>query len=212
MTLGDGNWKMGDGKKVGRVSRHAEGPGEAILLEHYICERISPLRSQWILPNFIDDIINTLIHTLNTLTKTRIRPALGSIFLLNNISYVRARALVSPLNPSLPILLSQPTQVLLDSNFRIAKAGYFDSNFSPLMQALADDPKDKGGGKAKDKISRFFDLLEEVMERHRMAKVLEDDEEGREILADEVVKLVVPSLQRFTQKHKEKEFSKSEWD
>lgn len=156
-------------------------------------------------------MINTLIHTLNTLTKTRIRPALGSIFLLNNISYLRTRTLLSPQNPGLPVLLSQPTQALLDSNFRIAKAGYFDSNFSPLILALADDPKDKGGGKAKEKITRFFDLLEEVMERHRMAKVLEEDEEGRETLADEVVRLVVPSLQRFTQKHKEKEFSKSEW-
>jgi exocyst complex component 7 len=167
----------------------------------------------------VDDVINTLINTLNALSKTRPRPTLGSIFLLNNISYLRSHTLVSPENPALPLLLSQPTQGLLDSNFRIAKAGYFDSNFSPLMQALSDDPKDKssgaagggGGGKPKEKITRFFDLLEEVMERHRMAKMLEDDENGREVLADEVVKLVVPSLQRFVQKYKDKEFSKSKW-
>ena len=34
-------------------------------------------------------------------------------------------------------------------------------------------------------------------------------ESGRKAVGDEVVKLVVPSLQRFTQKQKEKEFSKS---
>jgi len=49
-----------------------------------------------------------------------------------------------------------------------------------------------------------------VAERHRMARVLEEDEEGRDTVVEEVVKLVVPSLQRFTQKNREKEFSKSE--
>jgi Exo70 exocyst complex subunit. len=79
------------------------------------------------------------------------------------------------------------------------------------MQALTDDPKEKPGkAVTKEKFTRFFDLLEEVMERHKVAKVLEDDEEGRETIADEVIRLVVPSLQRFTQKHRDKEFSKSE--
>jgi exocyst complex protein 7 len=109
-------------------------------------------------------------------------------------------------------ILSRPTQDAINSNFRTAKAGYFDSNFSPLLQALADD-KDKSGsgGKAaaKEKFTRFFDLLEETRERHQLARVLEDDEEQREMLEDEVVKLVVPSLQRFTQRMREKEFSKS---
>jgi exocyst complex component 7 len=101
---------------------------------------------------------------------------------------------------------------VLNSNFRTAKAGYFDSNFSPLVQALAED-KDKagGGGKAaaKEKFTRFFDLLEETKERHQLARVLEDDEEQRRPLEEEAVKLVVPSLQRFAQKMLEKEFSKS---
>jgi exocyst complex protein 7 len=109
-------------------------------------------------------------------------------------------------------ILSRPTQDALNSNFRTAKAGYFDSNFSPLLQALADD-KDKtgSGGKAaaKEKFTRFFDLLEETRERHQVARVLEDDDDERGMLEDEVVKLVVPSLQRFTQRMREKEFSKS---
>ena len=77
---------------------------------------------------------------------------------------------------------------------------------------LADEPSGgKSGGKAatKEKFIKFFDLLEEVAERHRIARVLEDDEEGKETVADEVVRLVVPNLQQFTTKYKEKEFSKS---
>jgi exocyst complex protein 7 len=135
-------------------------------------------------------------------------PAMGSIFLLNNTSYLRSHLTSSP---SLAPLLSQPTLSTIDSSFRLAKAGYFDSNFSPLMQALTDDPsnsRNKSG--TKEKFTRFFDLLEEASETHRMALVLQDDEDGREVICDEVVRLVVPSLQRFTQKHKEKEFSKSE--
>lgn len=80
------------------------------------------------------------------------------------------------------------------------------------MQVLTDDPKDKHRpAAAKERFTRFYDLLEEVVERHRLAKVMEDDEEGRETIGDEVVRLVVPALQKFTQKQRDKEFSKSGW-
>lgn len=84
------------------------------------------------------------------------------------------------------------------------------------MQALSEDrEKEKIGSSAwkastKEKFTRFYDLLEEVGERHRMAKVLEEDGEARKAVAEEAVKLVVPSLQRFTQKQRDKEFSKSQ--
>jgi len=77
------------------------------------------------------------------------------------------------------------------------------------MHVLADDPKDKHRAAAKERFTKFYDLLEEVIERHRLVKVMEDDEEGRGTIGDEVVKLVVPALQRFTQKQRDKEFSKS---
>ena len=81
-----------------------------------------------------------------------------------------------------------------------------------LLGVLADEPSGgKSGGKAatKEKFTKFFDLLEEVAEHHRIARVLEDDEEWRKTVVDEVVRLVVPNLQQFTTKNKEKEFSKS---
>lgn len=76
------------------------------------------------------------------------------------------------------------------------------------MQALAED-KDKGKAAVKEKFTRFFDLLDEIAERHKFAKVLAEDEEVRETITEEVVKLVVPVFQRFTQRNTGKDFSKS---
>ena len=76
------------------------------------------------------------------------------------------------------------------------------------MSALQED-KDKSKSATKERFIRFYDLLEEVAERHRLAKVLHDDRVGRDTVCEEVVKLVVPSLQRFTQRNTGKEFSKS---
>ena len=160
-------------------------------------------------PKIPVDVINATIQSLTTLSRTNKRPAFGSIFLLNNMSYLRTRLIVEP-RTDIPSLLSKPSKDLLNSNFRTAKAGYFDSNFSPLMQTLQED-KDKSRSATKEKFTRFFDLLEEVAERHRMARVLSDDKDGRETVSEEVVKLVVPSLQRFTQRNIGKEFSKSKY-
>ncbi|KAI0052026.1 exocyst complex component exo70 subunit [Auriscalpium vulgare] len=191
VALGDGNWKMGDGVRV--ANQPKLGPGsEHILLEHYIY-----------------DVVSTVITSLTTLSRMQKRPAFGSVFLLNNIAYLRTN-LLKPRAPLMEVL-SRPTQDTLNSSFRTAKAGYFDSNFSPLIQALSDEKDKSSGGKAaaKEKFTRFFDLLEETKERHKLARVLEDDEDNQDMLADEVVRLVVPSLQRFVQKQKEKEFSKN---
>ena len=99
---------------------------------------------------------------------------------------------------SIDDLLSKPSQDALNSAYRTAKAVYFDANFSPLIQALGD----MGGKKdAKEKITRFFDALDEVCDRHRTSRILPDDPEGREMLEDEVVRLVGPALTRFNQKN-----------
>ncbi|KDQ53737.1 hypothetical protein JAAARDRAFT_161423 [Jaapia argillacea MUCL 33604] len=192
LTLGDGNWRMGDGIQVKKGGKLSEGD-EPIIIEH-----------------FTYDIVNATIKTLIVISRNQKAPVFGSIFLLNNIAYLRKLLLIEPRKPDVVTLFSKPTMEALNSNFRTAKAGYFDANFSPLMQALMED-KEKGGGKSvtKEKFTKFFDLFEEVTERHRMVKVLEDDKLGRETVVEEVVKLVVPSLRQFTQKNREKEFSKN---
>ncbi|KAI0360296.1 hypothetical protein OH77DRAFT_1418171 [Trametes cingulata] len=188
LTLGDGNWKMGEGTQIGKT-KPAE-VDEQTVLEHYTY-----------------DVLNATVQSLLTLSRTNKRPAFGAIFLLNNISYLRTQLLVRP-RTDVPSILSRPAQELLNSNFRTAKAGYFDANFSPLLQTLIDE-KDKGKSAVKEKFTRFFDLLDEVTERHSLARVLQDDPEGRATVADEAVKLVVPSLQRFIQRNLGKEFSKN---
>lgn len=61
----------------------------------------------------------------------------------------------------------------------------------------------------KEKFTRFYELLDAFVERHRAARVLPDDDIGRDASAEEAVKLVIPSLQRSIQKNREKEFSRS---
>ncbi|KAH9848985.1 Cullin repeat-like-containing domain protein [Lenzites betulinus] len=187
LTLGDGNWKMGEGTQIGKKPVEVD---ESTVLEH-----------------FTYDVVNATVQSLLTLSRTNKRPAFGAIFLLNNISYLRTQLIVRP-RTDVPSILSRPAQELLNSNFRTAKAGYFDANFSPLLQTLVDE-KDKGKSAVKEKFTRFFDLLDEVTERHAVARVLTDDPDGRATVADEAVKLVVPSLQRFIQRNLGKEFSKN---
>ncbi|KAF8636329.1 hypothetical protein AX17_003620 [Amanita inopinata Kibby_2008] len=192
-SLGDGNWKMGEGVQVGKGSKSGEAD-EQTILEHYV-----------------HDVINTTISTLNTLAKASRRTAVSGTFLLNNIYYLDAHLVQSPKDPMLPSYFAKPTQELLAHNQRTAKAGYFDSNFGPLMQALSDDPKE-GRTAGKERFTRFYELLEEVIERHRAVRVLDTDELselGRESLAEEVCKLVGPAFRRFVQRMRDREFSKN---
>jgi exocyst complex protein 7 len=213
LILGDGNWKMGEGTPVGKGSNLGEGD-EAMVIEHYTCQFcVSRLLFFCFflfrqLAHFLpDDVISTALSSLSALAKAHKRPTFGSVLFLNNVTYLFRRIVISPKSSALSSLLAKPSLDLLNSNSRIAKAGYFDANFSPLLTALTDDPRERamiGRSSTKDKLTRFYDLLEEVVERHKIARVLEDDVEIRNQMTDEVVKLVVPSLQRFTQKHRDK--------
>jgi exocyst complex protein 7 len=131
------------------------------------------------------------------------------------MSFLRHNTLIAPEHDALLDFLSKPTQDAINSNFRTAKAAYFDANFSPLLQMLTDSPagNSKSGtarAAVKEKFTKFYELLDEVLERHKGARLLEDDPESRQGIGEDVVKLVVPSLVRFTNKYSEKEFSKSE--
>ncbi|KAJ3794696.1 Cullin repeat-like-containing domain protein [Lentinula aff. detonsa] len=188
-VVGDGNWKMGEGVVVKK-------------------QAIVEVSAQTLLEHFIYDVVLTIINTVSLIARTQRRPPFDSFFLLNNIAYLR-KNILEPRQDSLIDYLTKPTQDVLNSNFRTAKASYLDANFSPLMQSLSDDPKEKGKAATKEKFTRFYDLLEEVLERHRLAKVLEDDAESREAIGNDVIKFLIPSLKAFTQKQKEKEFSKN---
>ncbi|KAF9652386.1 hypothetical protein BDM02DRAFT_3266446 [Thelephora ganbajun] len=191
LKLGDGNWKMGEGITVPKTARLGEGDEDLIL------------------ENFIFDVVSTTVASLVTLSRSQRRPAFGSIFLLNNISYLRTHLLIQPIN-GVDALLSSQGRELLNSNFRTAKANYMDANLSPLLTALAED-KDKSKSSVKEKFMRFFDLLDELVERHTTAVVLPGDLEAdeRETVCQEVALLVVPLFQRFVQKNPGKDFSRN---
>ena len=158
-----------------------------------------------------DDIVTTTIASLNAFSQSK-RAPFRPVFLLNNISYLRQNLLLEPSNDVIPSLIPSPTVDALNSAFRTAKAAYFDSNLSPLMQVLTESPKEeKNKAIVKDKFMKFFVLLDEVVERHRLARVLEDDPKARKEIEDEVVMLVVPSFRLFMQKHKEFSRSKLIW-
>ena len=156
------------------------------------------------------DVVSMTITSLVTLSRSQRRPSFGSIFLLNNMSYLRTHLLTQPIN-GVDALISSQGRESLNSNFRTAKANYMDANLSPLLTVLAED-KDKSKSSVKEKFTRFFDLLDELVERHAVAVVLPDDSEGdeREMVCQEVVLLVVPLFQKFMQKNPGKDFSRSE--
>jgi len=207
-NLGDGNWKMGAGVGKGGNLR-AKGAGavdETMLLEH-----------------FIDDVVLAMIQTLTTLSLTHKRPPLASIFLLNNISHLRLHLLANP-SSSIDELLSSQTREALNRSFRSSKSSYFEANFSPLTTVLVEEKESTGlagvvtsvpgvgpssRSLLKERWSRYWDMLEEIIERHRFARVLADDEEGRELLADEAVRMVIPPLEKFMAKNREKDFTKN---
>lgn len=192
LQLGDGNWKMGEGVQVGKGAKLGDGD-EQIILEH-----------------FVFDVVTTAISSLTTISRTQRRAAYGAMYLLNNMSYLQRSTVDAPRNDALLGLLSKPTQAALKSAVRTARATYFDTNFSPLLQTLTDDPGAKGAkAAAKEKFTRFYELLDEVLERHKNARLLEEDPDTRASIGEDVVKLVVPSLVRFTNKYREKEFSKN---
>jgi exocyst complex protein 7 len=163
-----------------------------------------------------------MIQTLTTLSQSHKRPPLASIFLLNNISTLRLHLLANP-SSSIDELLSKPTREALNSAFRSSKADYFSANFGPLSNALVEEKEASGlagvvgavgvgpSSKSllKERWMRYWEVLEEIVERHRFARIMGDDEEGRGLLADEAVKMVIPQLERFMAKNREKDFTKN---
>ncbi|KAF8811734.1 hypothetical protein BYT27DRAFT_7276127 [Phlegmacium glaucopus] len=103
LALGDGNWKMGEGIQVGKGVKTDE-VDHSNIIEH-----------------FVHDVILTAINSLVTLSHTSRRPTFGSIFLLNNISYLWLHLLESS-DPNLFTFVPKPAEEALNSKFRIAKA------------------------------------------------------------------------------------------
>lgn len=182
-----------------------------------------------LLTRYLNDVLITLLNALDA--RARIAKArstgVASIFLLNNISYIRREVLSSQIGD----LLGEACEDSLNKRMRSAKSAYLE-NWSPLVSALLDAGLDqggaagaikaglgavKGGGLAgasekretKDRFVRFHDAFEEVEELHRGSRLDEGEQELRERLKGEVERMVVPTYSKFLARHRGGEFSKS---
>ncbi|KAJ7021374.1 hypothetical protein C8F04DRAFT_1403007 [Mycena alexandri] len=82
-----------------------------------------------ILEHFVFDVITTAINAT----------------CIQVMSYLRHHKVFSSTHDALLDLLSRPAQDAVNGNFCTAKAGYFDVNFSPLLQMLTDEPSNAKG-------------------------------------------------------------------
>lgn len=183
-----------------------------------------------LLSRYLNDVLTTLQNALDARARMlKARSAgVASIFLLNNISYIRREVLSSQIGD----ILGEACEDSLNKRMRSAKSAYLE-NWSPLVSALLDAGLDqggaagaikaglgavKGGGLAgasekretKDRFVRFHDAFEEVEELHRGTRLDEGEQELRERLKGEVERMVVPTYSKFLARHRGGEFSKSE--
>ncbi|KZO98107.1 exocyst complex component exo70 subunit [Calocera viscosa TUFC12733] len=184
-TLGDGNWRMGDAS-LGTLQPTTD---EDAILEHYL-----------------HDVMTILIKALEGRARALKRAQTGSIFMLNNLSYIRSNILLNP-RSAIDDLLPAQSQDSLNTAFRQAKNSYFEANWSPLLSNLGEG---KGGRQVvKDQWTGFFDGLAEVATTHQAFPLNKQDAELREKLAEEVNNLVMPAFQRFSARHQAADFTKN---
>lgn len=166
-----------------------------------------------------DDVLSVLLSALDSKARLlRGRTGTSSIFLLNNLSYIRHSAL----STSIIDTLGESAEDALNKRMRALKASYLDA-WSPLVSALLDAGfaeqsgaagalkaglgAVKGGGgterrETKDRFVRFHEALEEVEALHHQARFEEGEAELRERLKGEVERMVVPTYAKFVQRHR----------
>ena len=106
----------------------------------------------------------------------------------------------------------------LNKRNRQAKTRYLEI-FSPLVSCLMDAGVEQSVLKSaigvgttekkdtKDRFGRFNEALEEVESLHKVARLDKNEQNVRERVKDEVIRMCVPTYTRFVQKHEN--FSKS---
>ncbi|GAA5948482.1 hypothetical protein JCM3765_004898 [Sporobolomyces pararoseus] len=178
-----------------------------------------------LLPRYLNDLLMTLLNSLDSRSRLlRGRPGTATIYLLNNISFLRHSILSSQTSD----FLGESFEDVLNKKMRTTKSSYLEI-WSPLVGALLDAGLSEqngvisGGIKAgigavkgsggterrdtKDRFVRFHEALEEVEELHRVAKLDEGEVELRERLKGEVERMCVPTYAKFVQKHRKDNYS-----
>ncbi|GAA5981638.1 hypothetical protein JCM11641_003926 [Rhodosporidiobolus odoratus] len=179
-----------------------------------------------IVGRYLNDVLTLLLNALDSRSRFLRGPnpkGTASIFLLNNLSYIRH----SILSSSTSDLLGESAEDQLNKRVRTVKASYLDV-WSPLVSALLDAGFAEHSGAAgalkaglgavkgaggterretKDRFVRFHEALEEVEELHRNSRFEEGEVELRERLKGEVERMVVPTYAKFVQRHRKDNYS-----
>ncbi|KAK4057193.1 exocyst complex component exo70 [Microbotryomycetes sp. JL221] len=202
-VLGPGNWG-GPPSRSPAASRDEEDSG--------------------LLPQYLNDVLSTLLTALDSRARSmRSKSGVASIFLLNNVSYIRREVLSSHVGD----LLGEQCEDSLNKKMRSTKASYLEI-WSPLVSAMLDAGLDQSGAagaikagigavkgvgterrELKDRFLRFNDAFAEVEALHNVAKIDEGEAELRERLKGEVERMVLPTYTKFLAKHRNGEFSKN---
>jgi exocyst complex component 7 len=101
-----------------------------------------------LLSHYFGDVLQTLLDTLESRSKIlstsgRVKAGFTSIFLLNNLSYVRREIFNSNIGDTLP----ESSQDELNKRVRSAKLSYLEI-WAPLISALMDPAEERGLMKA----------------------------------------------------------------
>ncbi|KAE8227219.1 hypothetical protein CF326_g7596 [Tilletia indica] len=169
-TLGSGNWLMGSSAApvltlsgvtgAGGASQYSQyGAGAQSLTQDEADERERGKRGDAVLRRYLVDVAACVCEALAIRSKAIRQQSTASIFVLNNISYVR-NALTDrnpmPTSPTSPLDATPPDTVvleylssageeLLSQTLRQANARYLDA-WAPLVTYLMEDASSSGGG------------------------------------------------------------------
>jgi exocyst complex protein 7 len=188
-SLGDRNWLMG-----AQTGQQPRSGGEDGILQH-----------------FIADLLSALISSLDNRSRSMRKPV-SSIYMLNNLSYMRNNLILSNQSAANDIMGSTAEDIL-NSAYRDAKARYLDA-WRELVGLLAEPTSSGrfgvvgvGGDKqaVKDSLANFFNRLDELEVLSRQHTLSRQDPNLRERLHADVRNLVVPAFQSYmAKKHAEK--------
>lgn len=202
--LGDRNWLMGAQPSTKLSAQESDGDG---ILQHYITDLLSALVTS------LDTSSRSSASTAPASSSSR-KPIVSSIFMLNNLSYMRNNLILSS-QSSASDILGTTAQDLLNAAYRDAKAHYLDS-WRDLVGLLADTSSSSGGRfgnvvqnvggggdkqTVKDSLANFFTRLDELDAVSRQHTLSRKDPQLRERLQADVKNLVVAAFQSYAAKH-----------
>lgn len=180
--------------------------------------------TQSILSQYLADVLAALLNALEARSRAIRQQSTACIFLLNNISHIKRELIYNGRSSGVSDCLGPTGIELTDGALRSAYSSYLEA-WNPVIGPLMEDtpgltskpsgPKLAGmGGNSekaavKDRFAKFYDGLDDLERLHRAFPIAREDEQLKERLRTDVVRMVIPMYSRFVAKHKMGDFSKN---